>query len=118
MPFVQKSRILSGFNLWYLGIYLIFLAGLLSSSLFEYRSRYRDLRLLMEDQAAVIASVISVAGSGQSRLSEEIEQLYVDRALDLLSSLNRLEAGGGLREELVLDLAAGEPASGGVGWWA
>jgi len=63
---------------------------MLSSSL-EYKSRYRDVLHLIQDQAAMTAAVIAQSGSNQAFLTEEIKQTYIDRALDVLYILNEID---------------------------
>ncbi|MCF7825006.1 MAG: hypothetical protein K9M55_06590 [Candidatus Marinimicrobia bacterium] len=62
------------------------------SSYLEYRSRYRDLLQLVQDQAAMTAAVIAQSGSGQAYLTEELKQSFIDRALDILILLNQMDA--------------------------
>ena len=77
---------------WYIGLYLVVLALLLLSSYLEYKSRYRDVLQLIQDQAAMTAAVIAQSGSGQAFLTEELKQAYIDRAIDMLTILNRVDA--------------------------
>lgn len=78
-------------NPWYMGLYLVVLSLLLLSSYFEYKSRYRDVLQLIQDQAAMTAAVIAQSGSGQAYLTEELKQSYIDRAIDMLSILNQID---------------------------
>jgi signal transduction histidine kinase len=79
-------------NPWYVGLYLVVLALLILSSYLEYKSRYRDVLQLIQDQAAMTAAVIAQSGSGQAYLTEELKQSYIDRAIDMLSILNQIDA--------------------------
>ncbi|MBC8190970.1 MAG: ATP-binding protein [Candidatus Marinimicrobia bacterium] len=74
-----------------MGLYLVVLSLLLLSSYFEYKSRYRDVLQLIQDQAAMTAAVIAQSGSGQAYLTEELKQSYIDRAIDMLSILNQID---------------------------
>ena len=73
-------------------LYLFVLGILITSSILEYRSRYDDLLQLVQDQAAMTAAVIAQSGSGQAYLTEELKQSYIDRAIDMLIILNRMDA--------------------------
>ncbi len=77
---------------WYIALYLAVLAVLTISSYMEYQSRYRDLLQLIQDQAAMTAAVIAQSGSGQAYLTEELKQAYIDRAIDVLTILNKVDA--------------------------
>ncbi|NQV49552.1 MAG: GHKL domain-containing protein [Candidatus Marinimicrobia bacterium] len=77
---------------WYVTLYVVLLGLLISSSYLEYRSRYRDLLQLVQSQAAMTAAVIAQSGSGQAFLTEELKQSYIDRAIDLLSIVNLIDA--------------------------
>jgi len=81
---------------WYIAIYLVLLGLLIGSSYLEYRARYRDLLQLIQDQAAMTAAVIAQSGSGQAYLTEELKQSYIDRALDVLSIINLVDAQQGI----------------------
>ncbi len=93
---------------WYTALYLVVLIVLTVSSYLEYRSRYRDLLQLIQDQAAMTAAVIAQSGSGQAYLTEEIKQSYIDHAIDVLSILNKVDAekdlGTDRLDELVNDV--------------
>ncbi len=77
---------------WYIAVYLLVLIILIVSSLIEYRSRYRDVLALIQNQAAMTAAVIAQSGTGQAYLTEELKQSYIDRAIDVLSILNKVDA--------------------------
>ena len=102
-------------NPWYIGLYLAVLSLLLLSSYFEYKSRYRDVLQLIQDQAAMTAAVIAQSGSGQAYLTEELKQSYIDRAIDMLSILNQIDKEQQLsrsdldkwvNDETILDISA------------
>ena len=78
-------------NPWYIGLYIVVLTLLILSSYLEYKSRYRDVLQLIQDQAAMTAAVIAQSGSGQAYLTEELKQSYIDRAIDMLSILNQID---------------------------
>ncbi len=78
-------------NPWYIGLYVVVLSLLILSSYLEYKSRYRDVLQLIQDQAAMTAAVIAQSGSGQAYLTEELKQSYIDRAIDMLSILNQID---------------------------
>jgi len=84
---------------WYLVLYFVVLGLLLTSSYLEYRSRYRNLLQLVQDQAAMTAAVIAQSGSGQAYLTEELKQSFIDRALDILILLNQMDAKGELTSD-------------------
>ncbi len=77
---------------WYIALYVVVLVILTVSSYIEYRSRYRDLLQLIQSQAAMTAAVIAQSGSGQAYLTDEIKQIYIDHAIDVLSILNKIDA--------------------------
>ncbi len=76
---------------WYTVLYLAVLGVLVLSTYLEYKSRYRELLQLIQDQAAMTAAVIAQSGSGQAYLTEELKLSYVDRAVDILTILNRMD---------------------------
>lgn len=86
-----KPKSALNLNPWYVGVYLFVLGLLAFSSYMEYRSRYRDVLQLIQDQAAVTAAVIARSGSNQAMLTEELKQSYIDRALDMLYLLNEID---------------------------
>ncbi|NQV40924.1 MAG: hypothetical protein HQ506_01105 [Candidatus Marinimicrobia bacterium] len=75
----------------YIGLYVVVLSLLLLSSYFEYKSRYREVLQLIQDQAAMTAAVIAQSGSGQAYLTEELKHSYIERAMDMLSILNQID---------------------------
>ncbi|MCF6238138.1 MAG: ATP-binding protein [Candidatus Marinimicrobia bacterium] len=77
---------------WYIALYIVVLIVLTISSYIEYRFRYRDLLQLIQDQAAMTAAVIAQSGSGQAYLTEELKQAYIERAIDVLTILNKVDA--------------------------
>lgn len=83
---------------WHIALYLVVMILVFSSGLIEYRSRNRDVLQLIQDQAAVTASVVAQSTSVQAYLAEEIRYAYVDRALDLLHIIDRIDAGGTLNQ--------------------
>ncbi len=77
---------------WYIALYATILTIILGYSFIEYQSRYKDLLQLIQDQAAMTAGVIAQSGSGQAYLTNELKQSYIDRAIDVLSILNKVDA--------------------------
>ena len=83
---------------WYAVLYVAVLGVLLLSTYLEYKSRYRDLLQLIQDQAAMTAAVIAQSGSGQAYLTEELKQSYIDHAIDILTILNQMDSEQALEE--------------------
>ncbi len=84
---------------WYILLYLGVLGILFLSTYLEYKSRYRELLQLIQDQAAMTAAVIAQSGSGQAYLTEELKYAYVDRAIDLLTLLNHMDSEQALSKQ-------------------
>ena len=78
-------------NPWYIGLYIVVLILLMLSSYLEYKSRYRNVLQLIQDQSSMTAAVIAQSGSGQAYLTEELKRSYIDRAIDMLSILNQID---------------------------
>ena len=92
-------------NPWYVGLYIVVLGLLIASSYLEYKSRYRDVLRLIQDQAAMTAAVIAQSGSGQAYLTEALKQSYIDRALDILQILSQLDTEQAMSEAKLYALA-------------
>ncbi|MCF7807914.1 MAG: ATP-binding protein [Candidatus Marinimicrobia bacterium] len=74
---------------WYLAIYVIIMALLLISSVFEYRSRYQDLLQLVQDQAVMTTGIIAQSASSQAALTDETSDF--DTSIEMgLSNLLRV----------------------------
>jgi len=89
---------------WQIALYVIVMIFVIISGIIEYRSRYRDVLQLIQDQASVTAAVVAQSASVQAYLSDEVGNSYVDRALDLLRVINQLDALGTLTPPQLNDL--------------
>ena len=105
---LQAAKNMFKLKPWYTGLYVFVLSILLLSSYLEYKSRYRDLLQLIQDQAAMTAAVIAQSGSGQAYLTAELKQSYIDRALDILNILNRIDEEKKLSQTDIDDLLNAE----------
>jgi len=79
---------------WHLLLYGSLLIGITATGFLEYRSRYRDTLSLFQDYSHATVTAIAFSGSNQARLSEKLEQSYLNRALGLLKTVDQLEAEG------------------------
>ena len=77
---------------WHLLLYGGLLIGIIATGFMEYRSRYRDTLSLFQDYSHATVTAIAFSGSNQARLSEKLEQSYLNRALGLLKTVDQLEA--------------------------
>lgn len=93
---------------WYAGLYIFVLSILILSSFLEYKSRYRDLLQLIQDQAGMTAAVIAQSGSGQAYLTEELKQVYIDRAIDILSIIKLIDSNRVIDPRSLSDLIGSE----------
>ncbi len=78
-------------NVLYYVLYLLLGVILVIPSIFEYKSAETELKKVLHNQASLISRVVSNAGEGQMRLGQELLKSYIDRAVELLASIDRLE---------------------------
>ncbi len=103
---IHRSSALVQKKVWYVGIYLLLLSLLFISSILEYRSRQREILHLLQDQASATATAIARGGSQNARLSADLEQSYIQRAFDLLRTVDRLDRDGLLTKNRIEDLTS------------
>ncbi len=92
-------------RLWHVLLYVAILVLVVSTGLVEYRSRYRDILTLLRNQAAATAAAIAHGGSRQVALSADLEKAYVQRALDLIYTVDQQELDGLLTPTRLDELA-------------
>ncbi|MFH1850756.1 MAG: ATP-binding protein [Candidatus Neomarinimicrobiota bacterium] len=76
---------------WHILLYVLLLLLVLLAGLLEYRSRYRDILNLFQDHAYATVTAISHSGTRQVELTEDLRSAYLDRALDLLNTIDRID---------------------------
>lgn len=92
-------------RLWHVLLYVAILILVVSTGLVEYRSRYKDILTLLRSQAAATATAIAHGGSRQAALSASLEQAYIQRALDLIHTVDQQERDGLLTTTRLEELA-------------
>ncbi|MFC1543578.1 hypothetical protein ACFL4K_03455, partial [Candidatus Neomarinimicrobiota bacterium] len=81
---------------WHLALYVAILVLVIAKGWIDYRSRHEEILTMYRNQAAATAAAIAHSGSRQAGLSEDLELSYIQRALDLISTVDRLD-----REDLL-----------------
>ncbi len=93
---------------WYLIAFLLLALTFVGLGILEYNGRKQDILNVMQGQASTAAGIITLNQNLYTSLTNEISQVYVERALDLLYTIDRLEWEGLLRgrwmEELISDM--------------
>ena len=79
---------------WHILLYVILLLVVIVTSLVEYRARYRDTLRLFQNQAQTTATAIAYSGTHQARLTENLQESYIARAIDLLHTVDELDREG------------------------
>lgn len=92
-------------RLWHVLLYVAILVLVVSTGLVEYRSRYKDILTLLRTQVVATATAIAHGGSRQVALSADLEKAYVQRALDLIHTVDQLELDGLLTPTRLDELA-------------
>lgn len=90
---------------WYFTLYLIVMILLVVSSILEYRSRYRDLLYLIQDQALMTTGIIAQSVSAQAALTSE----SMDFEMAIETGLNDLLQVRGLQFIQISVGDGGEP---------
>lgn len=94
-------------KLWHLFVYIIVLILVLLTGWIEYRSRYHAVLDMLRNQAEATAAAIALGGSRQAALSTDLQQAYIQRALDLIHTVDQLEREGLLTPERLEELISG-----------
>ncbi|MBC8400327.1 MAG: hypothetical protein H8E14_02445 [Candidatus Marinimicrobia bacterium] len=79
---------------WHILLYVILLLVVVMTSMVEYRARYRDTLRLFQNQAQTTATAIAYSGTQQARLTENLQESYLARAIDLLHTIDELDREG------------------------
>jgi len=79
---------------WHLTLYLAILILVIITGLLEYRSRQQEILKMYRTQAAATAAAIAHGGDRQATLSLDLEQSYIQRALDLIGHVDQLDQDG------------------------
>ena len=97
MVVTKKSKMTPWYRqvkFWHILLYVILLLVVVVTSLIEYRARYRDTLRLFQNQAQTTATAIAYSGTQQARLTENLQESYIARAIDLLHTVDELDREG------------------------
>lgn len=92
-------------RLWHVVLYGLIIAMFVISGIVEYNSRSRQVISLLENQARITATAIARSGREQVRLTEDLRTSFIQRAFDLLHTVNQLDQSGILTPERLNELS-------------
>ena len=94
---------------WYIIAFASLAIILTGLGMSEYNGRKQDILNVMQGQASAVAGIISLNQNLYASITDEISQSYVERALDLLYTIDRLEWDGLLKDQWMEELISNMP---------
>ncbi len=92
-------------RLWYSLLYVILIIIVIINGIFDYKSQQKEFLHLLKDQAYTTSTAVIHTSQQRIHFSEEIQETYKIRALELLHVVDQMDADGILTVERLSELA-------------